>query len=119
MLTGFEEYTEDLTLDEKIQAQGMVKGFENHVGKDSAITNKQIREALALRGEVIADAKIRKYVSYIRINYLPHLCATSKGYYLAETREELRSYLESSWQRISQQHAAYEAGREYLDRGIL
>lgn len=115
MLTNFEEYTEDLTLEEKCQAQKLVKGFENHVGKDNAITNKQIREAMALRGEVIADPKMRKYVSYIRINYLPNLCATSKGYFLAETREELREYLESSWQRISQQHAAYEAGRAYME----
>jgi len=116
MLDGFEEYTEDLTLDEKILAQSFVEGFKKYVGRANSVTNRQIRERLAEKGVKISDPKIRKLVSYIRLNYLPHLCASSKGYYLAATKEELKAYLKSSWQRISQQHAAYEAGFNYMEK---
>jgi hypothetical protein len=42
------------------------------------------------------EARVRKIINHIRTNGLVRwLIATNKGYYIAETREEVEQYIES------------------------
>ena len=101
MLTGFEIETAPLTKQEEgVLMPLLVKGLITKIGKDNAITNKEIRTRLKERGVVISDARIRKIINFIRVNQLiKNLISTSKGYYIATTKEEVAEYIKSLEQR--------------------
>lgn len=101
MLTGFEIETAPLTKQEEgVLMPLLVKGLITKIGKDNAITNKEIRTRLKERGVVISDARIRKIINFIRVNQLiKNLISTSKGYYIATTKEEVLEYIKSLEQR--------------------
>lgn len=108
MLKGFEDLYKkvDAEIDESDtpNVSLIVSGLQNKIGKDKAITNKQMREALKKRGINLHPIKMRKIIQYIRVhNMVPMLCASSKGYYRAETEEEFFSWLDSAEQRASMQ----------------
>lgn len=73
----------------------LISGLKTKQGRRSAVTNKYI--VSRLKGSFkISAARVRKIINHIRTNDLiPGLIATSKGYFIAETEEELRGYEKS------------------------
>lgn len=98
MINGFQEQTEPLTEYEETQLlPQIVRGLSLKVGKNNAVTNTAIvrgmKENLNLR---TTEPRVRKIINHIRINDLvPCLIATSQGYYIAESEQELKDYEES------------------------
>ena len=98
MITGFEELTEPLTeKEETVFLPPIVQGLRAKIGREMAVTNKSIIQGLRVnRGIKISEARVRKIINHIRCNDLvPCLIATSEGYYIAQTEQELLDYEES------------------------
>lgn len=98
MINGFQEQTEPLTEYEETQLlPQIVRGLSLKVGKNNAVTNTAIvrgmKENLNLR---TTEPRVRKIINHIRNNDLvPCLIATSQGYYIAESEQELKDYEDS------------------------
>jgi len=101
MINGFEEHTAELTNDEKVLANRLALSLAKKVGKDKAVTNKKMREGIKASWNItLSDAKIRKLINYIRRNgIVNNLIATSKGYYVSESINEVKDYIDSLKQR--------------------
>ncbi len=98
MINGFEEYTKPLNEHElTVFLPPIIEGLRLKVGKKRAVTNKEIIRGLYInRGITIDGAQVRKVINYVRCNNLvPCLIATSKGYYIAETPQEVDEYIAS------------------------
>jgi len=98
MITGFEEFTEPLSEKEQtVFLPPILEGLRAKIGREKAVTNKAIMRGLLInRGIKISEARVRKIINHIRCNDLvPCLVATSEGYYIAETEQELLDYEES------------------------
>lgn len=101
MLNGFEDVTYDLTDDELAMVPVIAKGLERYVGKANAVTNADMCAGIERTKDVkITSPRMRKLIGYIRDKRIvKRLCASSNGYYIAATRDELKSYIESREQR--------------------
>lgn len=96
MIKGFEDITAVLTEDEMLLVRPMVNSFSKRIGKERAVTSKEIIDAIYNAYNIkLTGAKVRKYVNYIRHHHLPNLVATSNGYYLTNDYRELKEYYES------------------------
>jgi hypothetical protein len=98
MLPGFEEYTYELNEYEYGTLLPIfLKGFQKKgFGPDHAVTNKQIVKMLKAQGYTLGDARVRKIINYIRrMNLIPGLVASSKGYYKANTAADVDRYISS------------------------
>ena len=118
MITGFEEQTEPLTDQEReVFLPPIIKGLRVKVGKEKAVTNKDIVRGLKATCDIkIGDARVRKMINYIRNNdIIPCLIATSKGYYIAETKDEMLDYIDSLYGRVE----AIEADALSMKRQML
>lgn len=96
MIKGFDQETAPLTEYETgVLLPLLVRGLRTKKGRDSAITNRYIVNAL--RGSCkLSEARVRKIIAHIRTNDLiPGLIATSEGYFIAESEAELLEYEES------------------------
>lgn len=103
MITGFEELTEPLSDQEReVFLPPIIRGLRVKVGKAMAVTNKDIVRGLAINLDIkISEARVRKMINHIRNNdIIPCLIATSKGYYIAESPEEMDEYIQSLEGRI-------------------
>lgn len=100
MINGFEKETHELTDEEKVLLPIIVNGLKKKIGKETAVTNKQMIVGLSKIGHKVQPARIRKLIHHIRITGLIDcLVATSRGYYVSKNVEELDSYIESLLQR--------------------
>ena len=118
MITGFEEQTEPLTDQEReVFLPPIIKGLRVKVGKEKAVTNKDIVRGLKANCDIkIGEARVRKMINYIRNNdIIPCLIATSKGYYIAETKDEMLDYIDSLYGRVD----AIEADALSMKRQML
>lgn len=118
MITNFEEYTHDLTSDEKLALPIIIRGLNLQRGKNNAITNVEIRQILKEKYQIkISDPRIRKIINYIRVRSLvPKLCASSKGYYIAINKEEHYEYLLSLQERRDSINTVLDCGKlEFLE----
>tara|TARA_R110000764_G_scaffold192808_2_gene278027 strand:- start:1408 stop:1782 length:375 start_codon:yes stop_codon:yes gene_type:complete len=106
MIKGFDKETEPLNDEEKALLPKFVRGLVKRVGKKNAITNGEIREAFKNNlGIEIPPARVRKIINHIRIYGLVELlCASSKGYYVAEIDKEIVDYMEGLNSRIEAQN---------------
>lgn len=97
MIKNFEEETKPLTeYEETILLPVFVSALSKRKGKDAAITNAQIVRSLQERKYKISDTRTRKIINHIRINGLVDgIIATSDGYYVATSEQELLDYEES------------------------
>lgn len=97
MIQGFEEQTAPLTEYERTTLLPMlVKCIERRKGADMAVTNTRIVKAFREHGYTLSEARVRKLVNHIRINGLvPRLVASSRGYYVTDDMNELRTFLQS------------------------
>lgn len=107
MIHGFEIQTQPLSpYEETVLTPIIARGLANKIGKIRAITNKEICTAMKRAGYKIDNARLRKIINYIRVNGLvANIIATSDGYYIAESREELVEYLKSLEHREGAIHA--------------
>ena len=65
-------------------------------GKHKAVKNWWICKCLKYKGYKITEARARKLINHIRINGMViGLIATSDGYYIADSIDELNSYISS------------------------
>jgi len=115
MIKGFEKETAPLSDYERSILPAFVKGFSTKVGKENAITNKQICEAMKNLGYDVNDARIRKIVNHIRANHLcPVLLASSKGYWVSNDIQEVNDWITSMDGRIEAMIATRDAVKEEL-----
>lgn len=105
MIIGFTTETEPLNDDERKLLPQFVNGLRTKIGKEKAITNKQIRSKFKDRGVSIPDSRVRKIINHIRINGLVELlCASSNGYYIAKNDKEINEYMIGLKSRIEAQN---------------
>ena len=118
MITGFEEQTKPLTDQEReVFLLPIINGLRVKAGKEKAVTNKDIVRGLKANCDIkIGEARVRKMINYIRNNdIIPCLIATSKGYYIAETKDEMLDYIDSLYGRVE----AIEADALSMKRQML
>lgn len=96
MIKGFSEQTEPLTdYEQNTLLPVIMRGLRPRIGRESAVTNRYIVSQLKPTYNV-TEARVRKIINHIRTSDLiPGLIATSDGYFIAETEQELRDYEES------------------------
>ena len=91
MLSGFNKETAPLTDKELATVPQMVDILKRAYGSKNAVFNDQIQRLTGL-----SSPRVRKVINHIRTNGLvPCLIATSRGYFVAETEEEVVEYEES------------------------
>ena len=75
----------------------MVRCLKRHVGKDNAVTNRQMIDGLEAKGFVVgSSARVRKLINRIRVDGLIEcLMAGSVGYYITDDEAEMKGYIDS------------------------
>ena len=102
MITNFEEITATLTTYERDMLVPLLANYlKTRVGAKYAVRNKDMCRMFTEKGyQGLTEARVRKYINYIRINGLvPHLIANSHGYFCATSIEQAEAYIESLDQR--------------------
>ena len=96
MIKGFSNETSPLNDYElRVLLPVILAGLKNKQGKRNAVTNNYIIGHLRQSYKVDAP-RLRKIINHIRTNdMLPGLIATSEGYYLATSEQELMDYEDS------------------------
>lgn len=96
MIKGFSEQTEPLNeYEQDTLLPIIIRGLRARIGKESAVINRYIVSQLKPTYNV-SEARVRKIINHIRTaDLIPGLIATSDGYFIAETEQELRDYEES------------------------
>jgi hypothetical protein len=118
MITLFEDITYELTEYEKVTLLPVVtKGLSSKHGKDNAITNKKMCEALTKAEYKVNEPRLRKIIHHIRVEQLiVGLCCNSKGYYVTDSLIELNKYVESLAQRIRSQQQIHKSMKRDMDK---
>ena len=97
MVKGFDRETRDLTSYELNEVLPHIRaGLLKRVGAAHAVTNREIVAGLRSWRIAIGEPRVRKIINHIRTTgMIPRLIATSSGYYVAETRQEVIDYIDS------------------------
>jgi len=103
MITNFESYTFELNQYEReILLPMVVKQLNLRLGKQKAITNKEIVIWLRENGFKINNPRFRKIIQYIRLNdIIKNLLACKKGYYISTNKSERELYIKSLDERVN------------------
>lgn len=92
MINGFDKETAPLSDAELDAVPTIVSALKQAYGKENALFNQQ----LCAMVPGLTSARLRKIINYIRTNKLVQcVIASSKGYYVAETEQEMKDYEES------------------------
>lgn len=104
MIPGFEDMTHEVSQDEINMSYSIAKAFNLRIGKKNAISASQIIRSYEINTGVKLNAgRLRKIIQYIRLhNMSPKLVSSQKGYYIAQTEDELNNWIESMNKRIRQ-----------------
>ena len=91
MLNGFDKETAPLT-DAEVAAMRILKPrLLQAVGKDNAVYNDELQRLTGL-----SPARIRKCINVLRTSgEIKCLLASSKGYYISDSEQEMKDYEES------------------------
>ena len=116
MIQGFTQQTEPLNEYERDTLLPVIcRGLMTKVGEGMAITNTAITKAMKGAGYQLNEARLRKIINHIRVNGLVKwLIATSKGYYIATSGDEVQQYIES----LRGREDAIRAVRESMERQL-
>lgn len=116
MIQGFKVQTEPLNDYERDTLLPVIcRGLRTKIGEARAITNTAITKAMKGAGYQLNEARVRKIINHIRTNGLiKWLIATSKGYYIATSREDVEQYIESLRGREDAIRAVRESMEEQL-----
>jgi len=115
MITGFERETHDLTEAELKIAKPIAAGLMTKIGKESATTSNQICTAMnRIKDQEgwpnLTGPRLRKIINYLRTTgKIKNLIATSDGYYVAKTQEEINDYKKSLTERIAAIQAVHDS----------
>ena len=117
MIQGFEHITSELSDDEKSLIHLVIKGLCNHRGEHRAIKTEEICTKLSSKfGVKITPPRMRKIVNFIRSNSILAVIGTSKGYYVANSNEEIKKQIESLQERIDAIQSARDGLQGILDK---
>ena len=116
MINGFQTQTEPLTDYERDTLLPVIcRGLANKFGEAMAITNTAITKAMRGAGYQLTEARLRKIINHIRIHgMIRWLIATSKGYYVATSRQEMEDYIGS----LRGREDAIRAVRESMEKQL-
>ena len=97
MLPGFEEETMPLTNKEQtLYLPIIVNALRKKIGRENAVTSKQIIEGMATRSLKISGPRVRALINTIRsLDLVPGLIANHAGYYISTDPGEVKDYVES------------------------
>ena len=99
MLKGYENINFELCEDDLKWIGPFKKALERRIGKENAVTNKEIQEKTGLSSQ-----KVHKIIQHLRVNNLvAGICSNGRGYYIAKNMHELDECLDSLRQRIFSQ----------------
>lgn len=102
MIQNFEKYTKDFTPELLEPVNIIVNNVINKKGKDNAITSRRLREILYHEGYSITEPNFRRCIQYIRATKtIAMLCASGKGYFVAENEEQWLLYRKAFRSRIT------------------
>lgn len=120
MIQGFNQQTEPLTDYERDTLLPVIcRGLVTKVGEQKAITNASITTAMKRAGYKLTEARVRKIINHIRTHGLVKwLIATSKGYYIATSIEEVENYIGSLRGREEAIRAVRESMEQQIQRTI-
>ncbi len=82
------------------------RGLLNHVGRQNAITNNEIRAALRSKGVVLSQAEVRDIIHDLRKRKL-FIVGDNSGYYIASTSYEREQWLKTMSSRIREMQDVY------------
>lgn len=118
MIKGFEEFTVEITSYEQRVIEIIIKRFQTKMGKINIVTAEQISIGLKGRfGIEFNESRIRKMIQYIRLNNLVSgLIATSKGYFVAQTPDEINDWIESLKSRENAIRKIREQAEQHVER---
>lgn len=117
MITGFEEYTKDLTEYERdVLLPVLIKGLEKKIEVQNAIISKVAIAQLKAKGYKISGARWRKLMHVIRVSgMVKRVVATSNGYYITNELNELAKYNTSLTERIAHITSLKDALKDQAD----
>ena len=93
----------------------IVKCLSKHIGKEQAITNSRMCEALVDNGYDIKEIRMRKIIHYIRDNWLIGcLIASSRGYHVTRDKQEMLDYIDTLRSRVEAIEVVIRAMLEQL-----
>lgn len=97
MIKNFEDQSKPLTDYERGTLLPVIcRGLKTKIGEAKAITNAAITRAMKAAGYQLSEARVRKIINHIRLNgMVTCLIATSRGYYIATSRDEMEDYISS------------------------
>ena len=122
MIKNFDEITYELTEFEEFELLPiMLKALSQKIGSGNVVSNKQMKKGLLnICGIKVSDARIRKIIHHIRVKQLiKGLIANSKGYYVAESKEEIQTFVDSLQQRINSIETVKMSFFEFLPETII
>jgi DNA-directed RNA polymerase specialized sigma54-like protein len=116
MIKTFEEHTVELSPDEQKFVGVIVQRFNTKKGKQHIVTADAIIDGLKTHfGIEFKESRVRKMIQYIRLNNLVvGLIATSKGYFVADSIEEIEDWIDS----LKSRENAIRSIREMAERQI-
>ena len=104
MITGFEELTSEITVEEKhlmplLQAEILCHSVTNPIKSPEIL--RRLNEYMNENNYnlVLTGPRLRKLINYARSNSLLPIIATSKGYYCSYERIEIKTQIESLEER--------------------
>ena len=102
MIKNFEEYTYELTDNEKKMLPLIIQGFKNYsiknTIKEPLIVSRFNQRNTNLK---LTAVRLRKLVNYIRVHSLLPLIATSKGYFVCYNKTIINTQIQSLRQRAN------------------
>jgi hypothetical protein len=100
-IDGFEEWTV-LTEDDLKVVPAVASSLRARIGKSNAITARELAQKFNLGPGGKGQARVRAILHHIRVRgIVPKVVASSCGYYVAGSREEVVTYVGSLRQRIA------------------
>ena len=113
MIPAFEKQTKPLTSEEREKILPLiVSGLSTKIGASKIITAKEICEKMTAFGCPLTDARLRKIISFIRMNdIIPGLVSKGKGYFVATKASEIDECINSLQGRVDATQAIIEALR--------
>lgn len=119
MIKNFENITFELTEEEYKLVDLVVSGLKKRQ-KDNPIKGEEICEKINVGldkfglTKKFSDARLRKITNYIRANGILPVIATSKGYYCSYDTDEIKSQIDSLYQRAEAIKSSADGLKKFL-----
>lgn len=123
MITNFEEITSEITEDEMLIADILIKSLSK-VTKDKAVSgsaivdkfnNGGIREYLNINWK-LRDGRLRKIINYIRYTGKLPILSNSKGYYVSYDQSDIVAQINSLNERAAAINHAADGLKTFLNK---